>query len=149
MKDNQISEDALFIVTNILDIAWYLLRVGNRIAGKFDLTQQQFVVLNEIINKSDINQKQLVDELFFEKSNVSKIIKKLKSLKYIDVLKSENDGRMTIINATEKGKTIWNTCMEKFNDWNLNFVESLESEEIIEIVNSVKAIKRLKESESS
>ena len=148
MKNNQISADALFIVTNILDIGWYLLRVGNRIAGEFDLTQQQFVVLNEIVNKTVVNQKQLVDDLFFEKSNVSKIIKKLNTLKYIEVSKSREDGRVTVINATQKGKLIWNNCMEKFNTWNLGFVESLGGEEMKRIVNSIRALKELKESKS-
>lgn len=146
MEKDPLSEDALSIVTNILDIGWYLLRVGNRIAGEFDLTQQQFVVLNEVIHKSQINQKQLVEELFFEKSNVSKIIKKLKSLEYIAVSKSEQDGRITVISATEKGKKIWDACMEKFNSWNLNFLKPLEQDEIRQIVDSITTIKTLKDS---
>ncbi len=143
MEDNKTSEDALYIVTNLLEIGVFLHRVGNRIASEFDLNQLQFVVLNEIVNKSEINQKQLVSDLFFEKSNVSKIIKKLKSLNYIKVSRSKTDGRITVITATDKGKKVWDLCMEKFNAWNRNWVKSVKKDDIDNIKKALDQIKSL------
>ncbi len=143
MEDNKKSEDALYIVTNLLEIGVYLHRVGNRIASEFDLNQLQFVVLNEIVKKTEINQKQLVSDLIFEKSNVSKIIKKLKSLDYIEVSRSNKDGRITVITVTDKGKNIWDLCMEKFNAWNRNWVKTLKKDDIDNMKKVLDQIKNL------
>ena len=48
------------------------MREGNRIANKFNINQQQFVVLNHILYYQPVSQNQICSGLFFEKSNLSK-----------------------------------------------------------------------------
>ncbi|MFC1823902.1 MarR family winged helix-turn-helix transcriptional regulator [Thermodesulfobacteriota bacterium] len=69
-------------------------------------------------------------ELLYEKSNVSKIVKKLKSQNLINVVPAPNDKRMTLLNATGKGKDIWSRCTEKFHVWNMNWIQPLSKKEI-------------------
>ena len=88
------------IVFNFLRIGAFLYREGNRIVSEYGLNQQQFVVLKYISRHQPINQKEIYSHLLFEKSNLSKIIKKLKNL---DLIKKEtdlNDSRYSLL--TEK-----------------------------------------------
>ena len=113
MKRNESRpEEALYIMRNLLKIGSGLHRNGDRIAGEYGLNQQQFVVLTEIIDRGPINQKQLIGGLVIEKSNLSKIVKKLKSLGFIRITPSPEDGRATLLSVTKKGESVW---QEKFH----------------------------------
>jgi len=105
------SEKAPVIVKGLLKIGSDLHRLGNSITGKYGLNQQQFVVLSEIVDRGPINQKQLVGGLVIEKSNLSKIVKKLKTVDLINITSSPEDGRTTLLSATKKvkqfGKNVW------------------------------------------
>ena len=113
------------IVIDLLRIGAYLQRAGNRISGDYGLTQQQFVVLNEIAVKGPLSQKAIVGSLLFEKSNVSKIVSKLKTLNLIDVATSTDDARITILTATPYGDDLWKNCMHDFDAWNKDWLSSL------------------------
>jgi DNA-binding MarR family transcriptional regulator len=99
------------IVILLLRISAHLNRNGNRITGQFGLNQQQFVVLNEIVRHEPIMQKHLVSELIYEKSNISKIVKKLIKLDFIITEPWPGDGRALGLKATPKGKRVWINCM--------------------------------------
>lgn len=83
--NTEFSEYALRLIKDLLVDGVYLHKEGSRLVNEQNLTQQQFVVLNEIVECSEINQKDFVWNLLFEKSNVSKIVKKLKYLGYIEI----------------------------------------------------------------
>lgn len=137
---NNISKNATGFIMHLLRIGAYLHRMGDRIAGEYELTQQQFVVLNEIITKGKISQKQLVGELLYQKSNISKIVKKLKSLDLIEILLSPKDKRVTILDATNRGIIIWQQLMERFNVWNINWLNSLSKSEISQTIQILKRL---------
>ena len=137
---NNISENGTVFIIHLLRMGAYLHRMGDRIAGEYGLTQQQFVVLNEIITMGKISQKQLVGELLYEKSNISKIVKKLKSSDLIEILISPKDKRVTILNATNKGKNIWQQVMERFNVWNINWVKPLAKGEMSQRIQILKRL---------
>lgn len=118
------------IVINLLRISAYLIREGNRIVSQYNLNQQQFVVLNYIMHNQPVSQNQICSGLIFEKSNISKIIKKLESLNYISVNKSANDGRTSIIESTKKGKDIIKIALKKFNDFNDHFLDEVSDDTI-------------------
>ncbi len=128
--NNTINEKALQIVMNVLKLGAYLHRTGDRLTEEFGINQQQFVVLFEILEKKEANQKQLVGELLFEKSNVSKIIKKLKSMGLIEVKRDSQDARITKLKATDKGIKAALGCSMKFNDWNTEWTKPLSQKEI-------------------
>ena len=128
------------IVINLLRINAYLMREGNKIAGKFKINQQQFVVLNYIIRNQPVSQNQICSGLLFERSNISKIIKKLEIMKYIDVSKSNNDGRTAIIECTKKGKEIIKLALKEFNDFNNQFLNELSSDQVENAFNITEVI---------
>lgn len=131
----------LFIVRNLLRLGSALHRNGDRIAGEYGLNQQQFVVLTEILDRGPINQKQLIGEMIIEKSNLSKIVKKLKTLGLIKSSSSPDDGRATLLSATPKGRNVWEECIEKLYEWQANWVSPLTKEEIN---HTIKILERLK-----
>ncbi len=134
MKSNESRpEGALYIMRNLLKIGSGLHRNGDRIAGEYGLNQQQFVVLTEIIDRGPINQKQLIGGLVIEKSNLSKIVKKLKSLEFIEITPSPEDGRATLLSVTQKGESVWQECMGNLNTWSVSWIEPLTSDEIDQI----------------
>ncbi len=117
------------IIRSLLLLGGFLLKTGNRITEEFGLNQQQFVLLNEIVEKKEVNQKQLVGELLLEKSNVSKIVKKLHLAELITVSKSPYDMRSTVLRPTQQGKDIWTGCMKKLNEWNKACLQELQGDE--------------------
>ncbi len=123
-------DDAKVIVRNILRVGAYLQRVGNRIIGPHGIRQQQFVVLNEILVRKTVSQKQLVGRLLYEKSNVSKIIKKLKDLHLIQTTSDMKDKRVKLLTPTARGEKIWKLCMADLNKWNKNWIAPLGKDDI-------------------
>ena len=136
-------EKASIIVRSLLRLGSDMHRLGDKITLEYGLNQQQFVVLSEIVNRGPINQKQLVGGLVIEKSNLSKIVKKLKTLRLISTSSSPEDGRTTLLSVTKKGKTTWEECMEDFNDWQVNWASPLSNDEMSRIIKSLERLKGL------
>jgi len=132
-KADSQNEKAMKAVMNFLRIGKYLDRTGNRIVGEFKLNQQQFAVLNEIGSNGEMTQKMLVGNLLYEKSNVSKIVKKLKTLGYIDVSPSSEDGRVSIIHLKPEGEFVWRQCLKKFHAWNRDWIKPLTEAELTQV----------------
>ena len=116
------------------------MREGNRIASKFDLNQQQFVVLNYIKHHQPVSQNQICSGLLYEKSNISKIIKKLETLGYISISKSVNDGRTSIIECTKKGKEIIKIALKEYDDFNNLFLDGLSVDQLENAFNATEVI---------
>jgi DNA-binding MarR family transcriptional regulator len=110
-------------------LGFYYKKNGNRITSKYGLNQQQFVVLSEIVSRDRAYQKELVGELLLEKSNISKITKKLKSLGLVNVAYSEKDARATVVSATDKGKALCESCLLELNQWSAASLVWMEKEE--------------------
>lgn len=140
---NEIDQQKINIIKKLLQTGTYLQKTGTKITMKSGLTQQQFVVLNEIVEKGPINQKQLVGELLLEKSNVSKIVKKLKSEELITISISSDDGRETLLKSTTNGRKSWKKIIHQLNEWSINWLAPLEKEEIENALASLEVLKQL------
>lgn len=136
-------KNATGIIKNLLRIGSSLHRNGDRITGEYGLNQQQFVVLTEIVETGPINQKQLVGGLVIEKSNLSKIVKKLKTLGLIEITPSPEDGRATLLSASAKGENTWRQCMERLNAWQVSWIEPLKEEEVRQTILVLKRLRAL------
>ncbi len=139
----KIDEKKINIIKKLLQTGTYLQKTGTRITMMSGLSQQQFVVLNEIVEKGPVNQKQLVGELLLEKSNVSKIVTKLKSEELISISISSVDGRETILKSTIKGNALWKKIINKLNESSINWLAPLNEEEIDSALTSLEVIKQL------
>jgi DNA-binding MarR family transcriptional regulator len=122
-------DDKAYIVKTLLKLGVLLQKNGNRITSKYGLNQQQFVVLSEIVSRDRAYQKELVGELLLEKSNISKITKKLKSLGLVNVAYSEKDARATVVSTTDKGKALCESCLLELNQWSAASLVWMEKEE--------------------
>jgi len=132
MKDHIID-----IVRQLLRLGAFLQREGDRLAGSFGLNQQQFVVLKEIQEKGPVTQKEICSEFLFEKSHVSKIIKKLKAAGLISMSASSDDGRSRLCMITAKGEMTVQECMKQLNRWNRSWLRPLSKNDLKETCNSL------------
>lgn len=123
-------KDRIEIVKQLLRLGAFLQREGGRLLSKLGLNQQQFVVLKEIQEKGPVSQKEICSDLLLEKSNVSKIIKKLESEGLIEMVFSHEDNRISLLTTTKKGKKIINQGMQLLNEWNKKWLESLSEKDI-------------------
>lgn len=134
------------IVQGLLKCGQFLQREMNQVCQRFDLKQQQFTVLNEVIWNGPISQKELVEALLFEKSNVSKIVKNLIEKKLIRANVATHDRRLTLLTETPEGFTVWEECMHTFNQSSSELVSSLSEQEQVKtnrfLKNLEKAFKR-------
>lgn len=125
------------IIFHFLQIGTFLYREGNRIVDEFGINQQQFVVLRFISNHQPVHPKDIYSHLLFEKSNVSKIIKKLESLHLIGKEVSADDNRFCILTIKPKGKAIVKKAMKKFELYNSDLLKEFSEQEIYDINNSL------------
>ena len=118
------------IVKQLLVLGAFLQREASRITLDFGLTQQQFVVLKTIEEMGPLCQKNICCSLLFEKSNVSKIVKKLEKDKLVVISQDSQDNRVSSLKVTVKGRNILKKGMERFNEWNNSWLEGLSEGEI-------------------
>jgi len=140
VKNQSPSENFTHIVQGLLKCGQFLQREMNQVCQRFDLKQQQFAVLNEIIWNGPISQKELVEALLFEKSNVSKIVKILIEKKWIRVAVDTHDRRLTLLTETPKGFSVWEECMQAFNQSSSELISILSEHEQ---VNAIRFLKKL------
>ena len=67
--------------------------------------------------KGPLSQKDICSDLLFEKSNISKIVRKLQESKLIRMSFSAEDSRISIVEITKHGRSIVNKCMKMLNTW--------------------------------
>lgn len=143
VKDLINLESETRLLFQLLKCSHFIEREANNILHCFGLKQQQFAVLNEIIWNGPVSQKELVDNLLFEKSNTSRIVKMLSEREYIQVTVSAIDRRLTLLVETPKGLSKWSECLHAINGVSAEFLSTLSKEQI------GRTIRRLKQLEKS
>lgn len=136
-------EKSVEIVNSLFFTSIFLQKSGNRQIARFGLNQSQFTVLREIVDNRDISQKEILGRFLLEKSNLSKIIKKLGQMGLIKISQSKEDKRITILNGTTKGKKMIRECIGQLDDLKAVFTEPLNEEEIDSIHASIKRLEAL------
>lgn len=131
------------LVYDLLKVSANLQKIGNTITKDYGINQQQFVVFNKIIIDKEINQKELTTSLLFEKSNVSKIVKKLSQLGYIKIKNNKDDSRVTLVYPTRKGINIWNKVTKEFEIWNAELVTPLKKAEMISFIEQLEKLNKI------
>jgi len=130
------------IVQGLLKCGQFLQREMNQVCQQFDLKQQQFTVLNEIVWNGPISQKELGEALLFEKSNVSKIVKILFEKKWIRVAVATHDRRLTLLTETSEGFAVWEAGMKAFNHSSSELVSILSEHEQISTIRLLKKLEK-------
>ena len=119
------------IIQLLLKCGLFLQRELNQIFREFGLNQQQFSVLTEIVYHGPVGQKKLGERLFYEKSNISKIVKILQERELISVMPSPFDRRSALLVASPEGLALWKACMQGFNRASGEFMAFLSEEDIM------------------
>ena len=141
-KESVPLEKETLIVQLLLKCGLFLQREMNQVCRRFDLKQQQFSVLNEIVWHGPINQKELGETLLFEKSNVSKIVRILLEKKWIDVEVAPGDRRMTLLFETPEGLAVWKDCMQAFHESSTEILSLLSEDEATEAIRFLKRLQK-------
>lgn len=131
------------VIQMLLKYGVFLQREGNRVFEKHGIKHQQFIVLNEIVSRGPISQKELVEELLFEKSNVSKIVQILQKKGFITVTGHPSDRRVTLLLETEHGEQVWKNCIQAFQAWSSALTAALVPQDIKQAARSLKKFQKL------
>ena len=130
------------IVQMLLSCGLFLHRQMNMVCQRFGLRQQQFSVLNEIVWRGPISQKELCEALLFEKSNISKIVTILLEKKLINVAVAPEDRRLTLLFETPEGVALWKDCMQAFHESSTEFTSLLSEGEETSIIRLLKKLQK-------
>lgn len=100
----------------------YILHKNNRkylndALSKHDLDLLQAMCILILDEKSDLSQQDLTDILFLTKSRITKAVKKLEDMGYVERTESKTDARQHVLNLTDKGKKIIPTLHDINNEW--------------------------------
>jgi DNA-binding MarR family transcriptional regulator len=134
---------AIDMVNRLFAVSTFLQRAGTRQVARWGLTQSQFTVLVEIARSRDLAQKDVLGELLLEKSNLSKIIRKLQQMELIHVDVQKSDRRMSILNATEKGKKLARDCMAELDKMKVAFAAPLRPQELEHVLSAIDHLEKL------
>ncbi|WP_163340414.1 MarR family winged helix-turn-helix transcriptional regulator [Desulfopila sp. IMCC35008] len=126
------------LVMSLIKNGLFLQRKLGQVCQQFNLNTNQFLVINEIILKGPLSQKELCNRLLFEKSNISKIIKTLQDKELISVSVAPADRRSTLLIETVKGIEIWKDCLQSFNHSSADLMTSLSDRELLDILELLK-----------
>jgi DNA-binding MarR family transcriptional regulator len=122
------------IIFQLLQIGVYLIRKGDGLIKEYGLNQQQFVLLKYIVNNQPVNQANIHSRLMLNRSNISKIVKRLSSFGLIEINENESsDKRLIFISATKAGIDLVEKGLQNFNQFDDKFFSSLSADELKEI----------------
>jgi DNA-binding MarR family transcriptional regulator len=130
------------IVKDLLRLGAFLQREANRLLDDYGLNQQQFVVLKTIQEKGPLSQKEICSDLLFEKSNVSKIVKKLEQEGLVKTTWTDRDGRVSLTEIAGKGRATAAACMQRLGEWNSEWTARLSDADVKQ---AARILKRLSE----
>ena len=128
------------IIQLLLKYGLFLQREMNQVFRRFGLKQQQFSVLDEIVWRGPISQKELGEALLFEKSNISKIVRILLEKKLINVTAGPIDRRLTLLSETPEGLSVWKDCMQAFNKSSRELLSQMSEDELTEATKFLKKV---------
>ncbi len=140
-KDNEIEYSSM-IIGKLMSISGILERSANRLLLPYELNQQQFSILFEIVKAKKVQQKNIINRLSLEKAHVSKVVKKLLSMGLIESVPSEDDKRSSFLLPTEKGEKIVDECRSIFGVWRKERLSQFNKKELDQILESVDKLQK-------
>jgi len=138
---SELSSETQFL-QQLLKCSHFIERELNTVLRQFDMKQQQFTVLNEIICYSPISQKEIADKLLYGKSNISRIIKILSDKKLIQVTSAPLDRRLTLLIETAEGYFLWKNCVLILDRACFEFASELSGKNVEVTVNLLRKLEK-------
>ena len=121
---------------NLLKQTFILLDDGDRrLFGSYNLTAPRYYALLHISEKPGLSSSELSDRLLCDKSNVTRIVKRLESAGLIIRQPHETDGRTLRLYLTDQGNNICAhvaTAHQKYNKLRLSCISELSQGNLLE-----------------
>jgi DNA-binding MarR family transcriptional regulator len=119
------------VVRDILKYGAFLQRIGDRILRSYGTTQQEFAVLSAIARDAKpLYQTTIVVDLLVERSNLSKIVKRLQAKGLIEVLPTEGDRRRRLLNLSPSGLDLFMQADVALQRWNKEWMEGFDRSDL-------------------
>ncbi|MDX2470194.1 MAG: MarR family transcriptional regulator [SAR324 cluster bacterium] len=108
---------------------------------EFFLNHQQLLVLDRINKEGPISQKDIASQLNLNKAHVSKIVKKLVSLEYLQAIGQDGDARLKLWTTSFTGIQVSTKAFEKISAQNQNWAPELSAAEVNQMIRILSKIK--------
>jgi DNA-binding MarR family transcriptional regulator len=130
IKQKNFANEQVKANLNVLYTANWIYNKISSFLKPNNLTHEQFNVLRILRGSQPKNmcQKDILSRMIAPNSNVTLIITKLKTKKYIKVIQSEKDKREYVINITTEGLSVLNEMDKIFEQQKRNFNNLSDSE---------------------
>ncbi len=135
-------EYSSIIIGKLMSISGILERSANRLLLPYELNQQQFSILFEIVKAKKVQQKNIINRLSLEKAHVSKAVKKLLNMGLIESAPFEDDKRSSFLLPTDKGKKVVDECRSIFDVWKIERLCQFNQKELDQILESVDKLQK-------
>jgi len=89
----------------------------DRNLSRYGLGKGLYLLLLELKREEGINQKKLADRVVLDQASVTRAVKKLLDLGFVNRAEDSSDGRARNIFLTEKGSKILKTVQLSLNEW--------------------------------
>jgi len=130
IKQKNFANEQVKANLNVLFTANWIYNKISSFLKPYNLTNEQFNVLRILrgSHPKSMCQKDILNRMIAPNSNVTLIMKKLKTKKYIKVVQSEKDKREYVINITKEGLTILKEMDKILEQQKTNFNNLSDSE---------------------
>lgn len=139
--NNEIEYSSI-IIGKLMNINGILEKSANRLLLPYELNQQQFSILFEIVKVKKVQQKNIINRLSLEKAHVSKVVKKLLNMGLIESVPFEDDKRSSFLVSTKKGEEIVAECRLIFGVWKKERLSQFNKKELEQILESVDKLQK-------
>ncbi|WP_114604200.1 MarR family transcriptional regulator [Staphylococcus sp. EZ-P03] len=114
-----------------------------RDAAKFNLNNQQHVIMTILSEHPDMKPSELAQRLGVSKSAISQQLQKLKTRDYIYLYKDENDKRVSLIGLGKNGLAYQQSIDDYVQAFTRNCAEQFSYEELIEIRDALTKLQKI------
>lgn len=112
-------------------VAHHMQKYADReLVSAADITTAQIGVLTVILNRTEVNQKDVAQALGLNESAVTAMVKRLIALEYIEYRISEKDRRVKLLSLTRRGKAAQKSAKLPFKRINRKIEKTLTHDEI-------------------
>ena len=125
------SETKTQIVIGLLRLGAFLQRQGDRMVRPHGVSQQEFNVLGTIARAEEpLHQSNIGTDLLLERSNLSKIVKRLVAKGLIEVITTAKDRRIRLLRISEAGVDVFRQADAELCAWNEEWLDEFDPSEL-------------------
>ena len=114
----------------------------NEQLAKYNIHRTEWAILYYLMLDENISLVEIGRILGMDKPNVTRSVKRLGELDYVELYPSQSDGRKKIIKVTEKGQTLFQEIRTSITIFELDILEGVSEEEQRSMYDTLKKIQQ-------